>query len=58
MYEKYRVDTFFGKEHLKNFFESKDDALIFAGKEVEKGKVVFLLENVIDDKYDVVMRIQ
>ena len=55
---KYRVDTFAGKEHKKNFFETKDDALVFGGKEVEKGKVVFLLENVIDDKYDVVKQIQ
>ena len=56
--KQYRVDTFFGKEHLKHFFENRDDALIFAGKEAEKGKIVFLLEHVIDGKYDVVKQIQ
>lgn len=56
--KQYRVDTFFRKDHQQNFFESKDDALIFAGKEVAKGKDVFLLEHVIDDKYDIVMQIQ
>ncbi len=56
--KQYRVDTFFRKDHQQNFFESKDDALIFAGKEVEKGKTVFLLENVVDDKYDIIKQIQ
>ena len=56
--KQYRVDTFFRKDHQQNFFESKDDALIFAGKEVAKGKDVFLLEHIVDDKYDVVKQIQ
>ena len=55
---KYRVDIFIGKDHQRNFFENRDDALIFAGKEVAKGKIVFLLEHIVDDKYDVVKQIQ
>lgn len=58
MNKKYRVDTFIGKEHRKTYFDSKEEALIFAGKEVARGKVVFLLKHIIDGKYDVVKEIK
>lgn len=54
----YRVDTFTGKEHKKNYFDTKHDALIFAGKEVARGKIVFLLKHIINGKYDVVEEIK
>lgn len=57
MYKEYRVDTF-GKEHKKTYFSEKDDALIFAGKESAKGKIVFLLKHIIDGKYNVVEEIR
>lgn len=56
--KQYRVDTFAGKDLRETFFDSIDDALIFAGKEVAKGKIVFLLEHVIDGIYDIVKQIQ
>lgn len=58
MYKEYRVDTFIGKSHKKNYFDGKEKALIFAGKESGKGKVVFLLRHIIDGKYDVVEEIR
>lgn len=58
MNKKYRVDTFTGKEHKKNYFDTKHDALIFAGKEVAKGKIVFLLKHIIDGKYNVMKEIK
>lgn len=58
MNKEYRVDTFSGKEHKKIYFDSKEEALIFSGKEAEKGKIVFLLKHIIDGKYDVVKEIR
>lgn len=54
----YRVDTFTGKEHKKNYFDTKHDALIFAGKEAAREKHVFLLKHIINGKYDVVEEIK
>lgn len=56
--KEYRVDTFIGKDHKKTYFNSKEEALIFAGKEVASGKIVFLLKHVIDGKYNVVEEIR
>ena len=58
MNKEYRVDTFIGKSHKKNYFDGIEEALIFAGKETEKGKNVFLLKHIIDGKYDVVKEIK
>lgn len=61
MNKEYRVDTFSrGKEfiHEENFFDTKDEALVFAGKEVAKGKQVFLLQHIIDGVYNVVEEIR
>lgn len=56
-YKEYRIDTF-GKEHNSTFFDTKQDALDFAKSEVEKGKITFLLEHVIDGVYDVMEEIR
>ena len=61
MNKEYRVDTFFKGEkfvHEENFFDTKDKALVFAGKEVAKGKHVYLLEHVLDGVYNVVEEIR
>lgn len=58
MYKEYRVDTFIGKSHKKNYFDGKEKALIFARKESAKGKIVFLLKHIIDGKYNVVEEIR
>ena len=58
MNKEYRVDTFTGKEHKKNYFDTEHDALIFAEKEVTRGKIVFLLKHIIDGKYEVVEEIR
>lgn len=58
MNKEYRVDTFIGKDHKKTYFNSKEEALIFAGKEVASGKITFLLKHIIDGKYDVVEEIR
>ena len=58
MHKEYRVDTFIGKSHKKTYFDTKEDALIFAGKETGKGKIVFLLKHIIDGKYNVVEEIK
>ena len=34
--KEYRVDTFIGKDHKKTYFDSKEEALIFAGVEEAK----------------------
>ena len=59
MNKEYRVDTFvIGKEHNSTFFDTKEDAVIFARKEVAMGKHVFLLEHVLDGVYNVVEEIR
>lgn len=61
MNKEYRVDTFFKGEkfiHEENFFATKDEALVFAVKEVAKGKQVFLLQHIIAGVYDVVEEIR
>lgn len=51
--KEYRIDAFFKEGHEKKYFDSREEALIFAGKEVVKGKRVFLLRHIVDGKYDV-----
>lgn len=58
MHKEYRIDTFSGKEHRKNFFDTEQEAIAFAVKEIEKGKTAFLLEHQFDGKYDVVKEIR
>ena len=59
MNKEYRVDTFvIGKEHNSTFFDTKEEALVFAKKEIAKGKQVFLLQHIIDGIYNVVEEIR
>lgn len=57
-YPTYRVDSFAGNHHTKKYFYYVEEAEEYAKEEVEKGKVVFLLEYVTDGKYDVVREIK
>lgn len=57
-YPIYRVDSFAGNHHTKKYFYYVEEAEEYAKEEVEKGKIVFLLEYVIDGKYDVVREIK
>ena len=57
-YPTYRVDSFAGNHHTKKYFYYVEEAEEYAKEEVEKGKIVFLLEYIIDGKYDVVREIK
>ena len=56
-YPTYRIDSFAGN-HIKKYFYDIAEAEEYAKEEVEKGKIVFLLEYVVDRKYDVVREIK
>lgn len=55
--KKYRVDTFYAESHTKVLFDNVDDAKIFGEKEASKGKIVFLLEELWEDIFDVIEEI-
>ena len=55
--KEYRIDTFHANKHEKNYFETEGEARAFGREKKEKGKVVFLLKHLIDDKYDVLEEI-
>lgn len=57
-YPTYRVDSFAGNHHTKKYFYYVEEAEEYAKEEVEKGKIVFLLEYVVDRKYDVVREVK
>ena len=54
----YRVDTFYGKTHIKIFFDFEKDALSYGKLKAKEGRITFLLRHVCDGKYDVVREIQ
>lgn len=60
--KKYRVDVFYnnGKNYESFYTESRDEAIIFGTKKLfeENTKSVFLLNYIIDNKYDVEIQIQ
>lgn len=56
--KKYRVDTFSKHEHEKHYFDSEKEAIEYGKKQAQNGKIAFLLEHVIDNKYDVVSKIK
>lgn len=56
--KEYRIDTFHVKKHEKKYFDTESEARIFGEKENKKGKIVFLLKHLIDDKYDVLEEIK
>lgn len=57
-HKPFRIDSFSDKKHENFFFDSESEAVEFGEKQSKKGKVVFLLEHVIDGKYDVVREIK
>ena len=57
-HKPFRIDSFSDKKHNSFYFDSKSEAVAY-GKELnDNGKIVFLLEHVIDGKYDVVRKIK
>lgn len=57
-YKKYRIDSFSDKKHDNFYFDSENDAICIGKELSNRGRVVFLLEHVIDGKYDVVREIK
>lgn len=57
-YKPFRLDSFSDKKHNSFFFNSESKAVEYGKELSNKGKVVFLLEYVIDGKYDVVKEIK
>lgn len=57
-HEVYRVDSFSDKKHNSFYFDSESEAVAYGKELSNKGSVVFLLEHVIDGKYDVVSEIK
>ncbi len=53
-YPTYRVDSFSGNHHIKKYFYYVEEAEEYAREEIDKAKTVYLLEHVIDGKYDVI----
>jgi len=58
--KEYRIQVFHDNKSDNTYFGSRDDAIIYGTKQLMKTNVtaVFLLKEVIDNKYDVEMQIQ
>lgn len=57
-HKPFRIDSFSDKKHNSFYFDSESEAVAY-GKELStKGKIVFLLEHLVDGKYDVVSEIK
>jgi len=52
--KRYRVDFFNTKEHLIRYFDTETEAIKAGQEGVRDGYKCYLLEHVIDNKYDVV----
>ena len=57
-YKKYRIDSFSDKKHDSCYFDDEDEAVAYGRELTSKGKIAFLLEHLIDEKYDVVAEIK
>lgn len=57
-HKQFRIDSFSDKEHNRFYFNSESEAVKYGKELSNKGSVVFLLEHVIDGKYDVVKEIK
>lgn len=57
-HEVYRVDSFSDKKHESFYFDSESEAVAYGKELSNKGSVVFLLEHLVDGKYDVVAEIK
>ena len=52
-YKKYRIDTFVDKNHIVKYFDTINEAL----DNVPKYGVTFLLEHILNGKYDILEQI-
>lgn len=57
-HKPFRVDSFSDKKHNCFYFEDEDEAVAYGKELTSKGKIAFLLEHLIDGKYDVVKEIK
>lgn len=57
-YKPFRIDSFSDKKHNSFYFDDEDEAIAYGRELTSKGKITFLLEHVIDGKYDVVREIK
>lgn len=57
-YKPFRIDSFLDKKHNSSYFDSENEAVKYGKELSNKGSVVFLLEHVVDGKYDVVAEIK
>ena len=57
-HKPFRIDSFSDKKHNSSYFDSESEAVEYGKELSNKGSVVFLLEHVIDGKYDVVSEVK
>ena len=55
---RYRIDAFIGGKKTVTVFDNREEAVTFGRSEASKGKVVFLLVEVVDGLYDVEEQIE
>ena len=55
---EYKVTTFLITDGTETFFNSKEEAVKFGKEQVKTGRIAFLLERVIDNKYEVIAEIR
>jgi len=55
---RYRIDAFIGGKKTVTVFDNRGEAVSFGKKEATKGKIVFLLAEVIEGLYDVEEQIE
>lgn len=57
-HKPFRIDSFSDKKHNGFYFDSESEAVEYGKELSNKGSVVFLLEHLVDGKYDVVAEIK
>ena len=55
---KYRIDAFINGKKAITVFNNREEALAFGKEEASKGKIVFILREVIERYYDVEEQIE
>ena len=56
-HKEFRIDSFQDKAHSTSYFDTKDEAVSY-GKRLSKGNNVFLLQHILDGKYNIVAKIK
>lgn len=54
----YRIDSFIGGKKTVTVFDNREEAVTFGKREASKGKIVFILREVIERYYDVEEQIE